>query len=255
MKGLNGKLALVTGGGGGIGQAICCRLAEEGCVLGVLDLNKDSAEATCKLIEAAGGEAIPLAADISDYAAVSAAVAELTAQGRDIDILINCAGWDKFIPFAKQAPEDWGKVLNINLVGTMNVTHVVVPGMLARGAGRIVSIASDAGRVGSAGEAAYSAAKGGIIAFTKSLAREVAHKDIRVNAVCPGPTETNMMNEVVNSSGSADKLRDALLKLIPVRRFGQPEDIAGIVAFLASDDVAYITGQVISASGGLSMHG
>ncbi len=255
MKGLKGKIALVTGGGSGIGREICRRLGAEGCSIGVLDISQASAQQTCEILKAAGAEAMPLVADISNYSAVSAAVAEFVAKGWGIDILVNCAGWDKFGSFVKQPPEDWRKVVDINLIGTMNVTHAVVPVMLGRPEGRVVNIASDAGRVGSAGETAYAAAKGGVIAFTKSMARELASKNIRVNVVCPGPTETAMMAEVVNSSGSPDKLREALLRLIPMRRFGQPEDIAGIVAFLSSDDVAYITGQVISVSGGLTMNG
>lgn len=255
MKGLKGKLALVTGGAGGIGLAICRRLAAEGCTVGVLDLSKESAEKACAAIKADGGEAIAVAADISNYEVLAAAIGGLTASGRTIDILVNCAGWDKFGPFVKQPPELYRKVVEINLVGMMNVTHLVAPGMLAKGAGRIVNIASDAGRVGSAGESSYAAAKGGVIAFTKSMARELAGKGISVNVVCPGPTETSMMAEVVSAAGSPDKLREALLRLIPMRRFGQPDDVAGVVAFYASDDVAYVTGQVLSVSGGMNMVG
>ncbi|ODT32961.1 MAG: 2-hydroxycyclohexanecarboxyl-CoA dehydrogenase [Kaistia sp. SCN 65-12] len=255
MKGLKGKFALVTGGAGGIGLAICRRLAAEGCATAILDLDADSAGKACAIIREAGGVAIPVVADISNYDAVASALNDVTAQGRTFDILVNNAGWDKFGPFIKQRPDDWRRVIDINLVGMMNVTHVVAPGMIGKAEGRIVNIASDAGRVGSAGESSYAAAKGGVIAFTKSMARELAGKNINVNAVCPGPTETNMMAEVVNSSGSPEKLRDALLRLIPMRRFGQPDDVAGIVAFLASDDVAYLTGQVVSVSGGLTMNG
>lgn len=255
MKGLRGKLALVTGGAGGIGLAIGRRLAEEGCAVAVLDLHADNAAKACAIIREVGGEAVPVVADITNYAAVASALKDLTVSGRTIDILVNNAGWDKFGPFVKQSPDDFRKVVEINLLGMMNVTHVVAPVMIDKAEGRIVNIASDAGRVGSAGESAYAASKGGVIAFTKSMARELAGKNIRVNAVCPGPTETNMMAEVVASSGSPEKLRDALLRLIPLRRFGQPDDIAGVVAFLASDDVAYLTGQVISVSGGLTMNG
>jgi len=256
MKGLKGKLALVTGGGGGIGLAICSRLAADGCAIGILDINEAAAKRVCETIKAGGGVAFPLQADICNYSAVSAAVKDFVAeQGRDIDILVNNAGWDIFGPFVKMTPENMQKVIGINLIGMMNVTHIVVPGMIAKEAGRVVNIASDAGRNGSSGETAYAAAKGGVIAFSKSMARETAGKKITVNAVCPGPTETNMMHEMMNSASSPEKIRDAMLRAIPMRRFGQPDDVAGIVACLASDGCSYITGQVISVSGGLCMAG
>ncbi|MDY0012482.1 MAG: SDR family NAD(P)-dependent oxidoreductase [Rhodocyclaceae bacterium] len=255
MKGLKNKLALVTGGAGGIGLAICRRLAAEGCTVGILDLSQENAHRACEAVAAEGGKAVPVIADISNYEALARAIGDFTASGKTIDILVNNAGWDKFGNFVKQPPELYRKVIEINLLGMMNVTHIVAPGMLAQGAGRIVNIASDAGRVGSAGESSYAAAKGGVIAFTKSMARELAGKGIAVNVVCPGPTETSMMAEVVSAAGSPDKLREALLRLIPMRRFGQPEDVAGVVAFYASDDVAYVTGQVVSVSGGMNMVG
>ena len=256
MKGLKGKLALVTGGGNGIGLAISRRLAEEGCTVGILDIDVPAASAACEAIKASGGSAFPLQADICNYEAVDAAVRAFVAeQKRDIDILVNNAGWDRFGPFVKQAREDWQKVIGINLIGMMNVSHIVIPAMIAKASGKVVNIASDAGRVGSSGETAYAASKGGVIAFSKSMAREVAGKNITVNAVCPGPTETNMSREVANSSPAPEKLQAALLRLIPMRRMGQPDDVAGIVGFLASDDSAYITGQVISVSGGLTMSG
>lgn len=255
MKGLKNKLALVTGGAGGIGLAICRRLAAEGCTVGILDLSQENAHRACEAVAAESGKAVPVIADISNYEALARAIGDFTASGKTIDILVNNAGWDKFGNFVKQPPELYRKVIEINLLGMMNVTHIVAPGMLAQGAGRIVNIASDAGRVGSAGESSYAAAKGGVIAFTKSMARELAGKGIAVNVVCPGPTETTMMAEVVSAAGSPDKLREALLRLIPMRRFGQPEDVAGVVAFYASDDVAYVTGQVVSVSGGMNMVG
>ena len=256
MKGLKGKLALVTGAGGGIGLAICRRLAAEGVSIGILDINGDAAKKTCDTIKASGGAAFPVQADISNYPAVAAAIkAFVDEQKRPIDILVNNAGMDIFGPYLKMKPEDIQRVVNVNLVGMMNVTHIVVPGMVAKGEGKVVNIASDAGRVGSSGETAYAAAKGGVIAFTKSMARETAGKNIKVNVVCPGPNETNMMHEVMAAAASPDKFREAMLHAIPMRRFGQPDDVAGIVAFMASDDTAYITGQVVSVSGGLTMAG
>jgi len=256
MNGLKGKLALVTGGAGGIGLAICQRLAAEGCAVGILDINAAAANKACDTIKAGGGTAFPVQADICNYPALDAAIkAFLAEQKRGIDILVNNAGWDIFGPFVKMSPENMHKVISINLIGMMNVTHIVVPGMIAQEAGRVVNIASDAGRNGSSGESAYAASKGGVIAFTKSIARETAGKKITVNAVCPGPTETNMMHEMINSASSPDKFRDAMLRAIPMRRFGQPDDIVGMVACLASDECSYVTGQVISISGGLCMAG
>lgn len=255
MRGLDGKVAVVTGGGNGIGLAISRRLAEEGCGLGILDIDPTAARAACAAIESIGGKAVPMVADITDQSAVKAAIDEFSATGHTIDILVNNAGWDRFGPFVSQPQEVWRRAININLIGMMNVIQVALPAMIARGGGRVVNIASDAGRVGSAGESAYAAAKGGVIAFTKSIAREVASKSISVNVVCPGPTETNMMADVIASSSSPEKLREALLRIIPMRRFGQPADIVGLVAFLSSDDAAYITGQVMSVSGGLTMNG
>ena len=233
MRGLRGKTAIVTGGAAGIGAAIVERFREEGTRVTVLDLNGEPA------------------VDITDYAAVQNAVA---AAG-PVDILVNNAGWDRFQPFLKTDPAFWQKIISINLVGPLNVLHCVLPGMVERGGGKVVSIASDAGRVGSSGEAPYSACKGGIIALTKTLARELAGKGVRLNVVSPGLTETGMFQEFVKGAGNPEKLREAYRRAVPLGRLGEPRDIAGAVLFLASDDADYITGQVISVSGGLTMHG
>jgi 2-hydroxycyclohexanecarboxyl-CoA dehydrogenase len=189
--------------------------------------------------------------DITDYEAVKKAVAE----AGPVDILVNNAGWDMFQPFLKTDPAFWQKILSINLVGPMNLLHCVLPGMVQRGGGKVVNIASDAGRVGSSGEAPYSACKGGIIAMTKTLARELASKGVRLNCVCPGLTETNMLAEFMKGAGNPDKLAEAYRRAIPIGRLGKPEDIPGAVLFLSSDDADFITGQTISVSGGLTMHG
>lgn len=233
MRGLKGKTAIVTGGAAGIGAAIVQRFREEGAKVVIFDLNAQEK------------------VDITDYAAVKKAV---DAAG-PVDILVNNAGWDMFKPFLKTDPAFWQKIISINLVGAMNLLHCVLPGMVERGGGKVVSIASDAGRVGSSGEAPYSACKGGIIALTKTLARELAGKGVRLNVVCPGLTETNMLEQFMQGAGNPDKLREAYRRAIPVGRLGKPEDIPGAVLFFASDDADFITGQVISVSGGLTMHG
>jgi 2-hydroxycyclohexanecarboxyl-CoA dehydrogenase len=233
MRGLKGKTAIVTGGAAGIGAAIVERFKAEGVKAIVFDLSAKP----------------PL--DITDYEAVKKAVAEAGA----VDILVNNAGWDMFKPFLKSDPAFWHKIISINLVGAMNMLHCVLPGMVERGGGKVVNIASDAGRVGSSGEAPYSACKGGIIALTKTLSRELASKGVRLNTVCPGLTETGMLEAFMQGAGNPDKLREAYRRAIPIGRLGKPEDIAGAVLFLASDDAEFITGQTLSVSGGLTMHG
>ena len=247
MRGLKGKVAFVTGAGRGIGKAIARRLAEEGAKVAVADLDETTAKATAAEI---GGGAMGLKVDITDSKEVRAGVVEAERVLGPIDILVNNAGWDKAEPFIKSTEETWDKVIAINLRGPINCTRAVLDGMIARNSGRIVSIGSDAGRVGSSGEAVYSGAKGGIIAFSKTLARELARNNIGVNVVCPGPTDTPLLAEV---GGSNPKLLEGLKHAIPMRRLGQPEDIAAAVAFLASDDASFITGQTLSVSGGLTM--
>lgn len=255
MKGLAGKVAIVTGAGSGIGAAIARRLGAEGCIVGVLDRNANAAEETARSIAAAGAKANPYTVDITDLAAVRKAVEALEADAGPIDVLVNNAGWDKAAPFLASTPELWKQLIDINLYGPINMHYAVLPGMVARRRGRVVNIASDAGRVGSSGESVYSACKGGIIAFTKTLAREHARHNIQLNTVCPGPTDTPLLRSFAAEGEAGAKLIESLTRAIPMRRLGQPDDYPGIVAFLASDDAAYITGQTISVSGGLTMHG
>ena len=233
MRGLKGKTAIVTGGAAGIGAAIVERFKAEGTKVVNFDLKGEPS------------------VDITDYEAVKKAVA---AAG-PVDILVNNAGWDMFKPFLATDPAFWQKIISINLVGPMNLLHCVLPGMAERGGGKVVNVASDAGRVGSSGEAPYSACKGGIIALTKTLARELASKGVRLNTVCPGLTETGMLEAFMQGAGNPDKLREAYRRAVPIGRLGKPEDIAGAVLFLASDDADFVTGQTISVSGGLTMHG
>jgi 2-hydroxycyclohexanecarboxyl-CoA dehydrogenase len=245
MRGLAGKAVLVTGGGGAIGSAICRRFAADGARLLVADRVRESAEriaAECK------GSALVF--DIADYAAAKVALAQ-----QAVDVLVNNAGWDRFQNFVDTQREDWEQLIAINLRGPLNMHHIVLPQMLARGQGRIVNIASDAARVGSSGEAVYSACKGGLISFSKTVAREVARRGITVNVVCPGPTDTPILRGFLGEGEAGQKVYDALVRAIPMKRVGQPDDLPGIVAFLASDEAAFITGQVISVSGGLTMAG
>jgi len=245
VRGLSGKAVLVTGGGGAIGAAICRRFAAEGAQLLVADRVREAAERV-----AAECKGTALVFDIADYAAAKAALTE-----RTVDVLVNNAGWDRFQNFVDTQPEDWEQLVAINLRGPLNMHHIVLPQMLKRGRGCIVNISSDAARVGSSGEAVYSACKGGIISFSKTLAREVARKAITVNVVCPGPTDTPILHGFLGEGEAGQKIYDALVRAIPMKRVGQPDDIPGLVAFLASDEAAFITGQVISVSGGLTMAG
>lgn len=255
MNGLKDKVVIVTGGAGGIGTALCKRFATEGSAVAIFDLNREAADRLAAELRSAGGRASSHGVDISDHAAVVAQVARAESELGPIDILVNNAGWDFAARFIDTTPELWQKLIAINLVGPLNLHHAVTKGMVARGQGRIVNVASDAGRVGSSGESVYSACKGGIIAFSKTLARELARKRINVNVVCPGPTDTALFRDFAGEGESGDKLRGALEKAIPFGRLGQPEDVVGAICFLASDDAAFITGQVLSASGGLTMAG
>jgi 2-hydroxycyclohexanecarboxyl-CoA dehydrogenase len=255
MRGLSDKLALVTGAGGGIGAAISERLAEEGCHLALFDRDSDTLGAAGERVEALGRRATTHVVDITDYAAVGDAMSALASEHGGVDILVNNAGFDRFANFLDTTPEQWRSIVDVNLYGTLNMHHAVLPGMRERGWGRVVNIASDAGRVGSSMEAVYSACKGGVIAFTKSVARELARTGIRLNVVCPGPTDTPLLAQFLDTGEDGAKVLKALERAVPMKRIGRPEDLPGIVAFLASDDAEYITGQVISVSGGLTMHG
>jgi 2-hydroxycyclohexanecarboxyl-CoA dehydrogenase len=254
MRGLNERTVLVTGGANGIGAATARRLAEEGCTVGILDMDVAAAEDVADEITARGRRASFHAADISDYDAVSRAVERFEAASGPVSFLVNNAGWDRAQNFLDTAPDFWRKVVAVNLFGPLNVSHVVLRGMAARGFGRVVNIASDAGRVGSSGEAVYSACKGGIIALTKTLARELVGKGVILNTICPGPTDTAILRSFLEGAEGA-RIAEGLKRAIPMRRFGAPEDYPGLVAFLLSDDAAYMTGQTISVSGGLTMHG
>ncbi|RYF35385.1 MAG: 2-hydroxycyclohexanecarboxyl-CoA dehydrogenase [Comamonadaceae bacterium] len=255
MQRFIGKTVAVTGGGGGIGGATCRRFGAEGAGVAVLDLNLEAANAVADAIRAEGGRAEAVHCDITDRASVDAAIAAVEKALGPVDVLVNNAGWDIFKPFTKTEPAEWDKLIAINLTGALHMHHAVLPGMAARKAGRIVNIASDAGRVGSSGEAVYAACKGGLIAFSKTIAREHARHGITVNVVCPGPTDTALFADYKQGAGNPEKLMEAFTRAIPLGRIGQPDDLPGAILFFASDDAAFVTGQVLSVSGGLSMNG
>jgi 2-hydroxycyclohexanecarboxyl-CoA dehydrogenase len=247
MGKLDTKIAIVTGAGQGIGRGIAEKLAAEGATVVVTDVNETTAKETADTI---GGGAVGIRADVTSRESVDAMVAQVHGQFGRIDVLVNNAGWDKAGPFVDSDPADWDRVIAINLYGVLHTSRAVLPIMAAQGSGSVVNLASDAGRVGSSGEAVYSAAKGGVIAFTKAVAREMARHQVNANAVCPGPTDTALF---ASMGGDNPKLREALTKAIPFRRLAQPADLANVVAFLASDEASSVTGQTVSVSGGLTM--
>lgn len=255
MERFDGKTVVVTGGGGGIGGATARRFAAEGAQVAVFDMDLDTAEKVAADIRATGGQATAFRCDITDRAAVDAAVAAVEAQLGPIAVLVNNAGWDIFKPFTKTVPAEWDKLIAINLTGALHMLHAVLPGMVERKYGRIVNVASDAARGGSSGEAVYSACKGGLVALSKTLAREHARQSITVNVVCPGPTDTALLAGVAEGARDPAKLIEAFRSAIPLGRLGQGDDLASAIAFFGSDDASFVTGQVLSVSGGLTMHG
>ncbi|MDP4300859.1 2-hydroxycyclohexanecarboxyl-CoA dehydrogenase [Leptothrix discophora] len=249
------QTVVVTGGGGGIGGATCRRFGREGARVAVFDLNLAAAQAVADQINAEGGVAQAFHCDIANRASVDAAVRATEAALGPIDVLVNNAGWDVFKPFTKTEPAQWDRLIAINLTGALHMHHAVLPGMAERKKGRIVNIASDAARVGSSGEAVYAACKGGLVSFSKTIAREHARHGITVNVICPGPTDTALLAGVAEGAPNPEKLIEAFTRAIPLGRLGQADDLAGAIAFFASEDAGFITGQVVSVSGGLTMNG
>jgi 2-hydroxycyclohexanecarboxyl-CoA dehydrogenase len=245
------RTAFVTGGARGIGRAICLALAADGTTVAVVDIRES--QDTVRLIEAAGGRAESFTIDITDTRDVDNGVARAVAALGALEILVNCAGWSEHHAFVATEEPFWDRVIDVNYKGVLRTTAAVLPGMLEAGWGRIVNIASDAARVGSSNEAVYAGAKAAVIGFTKGIARETARHGVTANVVCPGPTETPLLEEISSASADASKVIDAMTRAVAMKRLGQPEEIAAGVAFFASDSAGFITGQTLSVSGGLTM--
>ncbi|MGW0891167.1 SDR family NAD(P)-dependent oxidoreductase [Saccharopolyspora sp. NPDC002578] len=251
---MSNRVAFVTGGAQGIGEGISKTLGAQGFWVAVADLNVVRAKETAEAITSGGGKAIPVEVDVTDSGSVAAAVKAATDEFGPVEIVVNNAGFDDFMKFVDTTEDFWDRILDVNFKGALRVIKEAVPGMIDRGWGRVVNIGSDAGRVGSSLESVYSGAKGGIIAFTKTLAREVASKGVTANTVCPGPTDTPALRKFADSSGQdAEKVIGGMTKAVPMRRLAAPDDIAAAVSFFASDAAGYVTGQTLSVSGGLTM--
>lgn len=248
---LAGRVAVVTGAGRGIGAAICAALAADGAAVAVSDLDAEAADAhAAELAAGSSARVIGVELDVTNLDSVRSAVSTVARELGPVDVLVNNAGIDCIEPFIDSTEQTWDRLIATNLKGPIRCARIVLDDMIERKAGRIINIASDAGKVGSSGEVVYSATKGGIIAFTKALARETAAQGITVNCVCPGPTNTALLDQVAEANR---KLYDSLARAVPLRRIGEPSDVAPLVAFLASDAASYMTGQAISVSGGLTM--
>jgi 2-hydroxycyclohexanecarboxyl-CoA dehydrogenase len=250
-----GKVVLITGAGSGIGRASAERFAAAGAAVALFDRAAEAGAAAAAAITEKGGVARSFPCDITDRAAITRALGEMEAALGPPDILVNNAGFDIFKPFLETTPAEWERIIAVNLMGALHMLHAVLPGMVARRRGRVVSVASDAARVGSSGEAVYAACKAGLIALSKTLAREHARHGLTFNVVCPGPTETPLFAAVTAGARDPARLREAFRNAIPLGRFALPADIAGAILFLASEEAGYITGQVLSVSGGLTMCG
>jgi 2-hydroxycyclohexanecarboxyl-CoA dehydrogenase len=255
MKGLKDKVVIITGGAGGIGRATSLAFAESHAKVAIFDLNEEAAKAVVTEITSAGGDAIHVKVDLTQESSVNSAVEEVKSKYGAIDVLVNNAGWDIFTPFMKSEETFWRKLIDINLMSVLNMAKAVLPTMIEQGKGRVVNIASDAARVGSSGESVYAACKAGVVAFSKTLAREHAMDGVTFNVVCPGVTDTAMLDNFMKAAGDPEKLRKAFARAVPMGRLGKPDDLPGAIKFFASDEAEFITGQVLSVSGGLTMNG
>ncbi|HWE09570.1 MAG TPA: 3-oxoacyl-ACP reductase family protein [Solirubrobacteraceae bacterium] len=247
------RVALVTGGARGIGAAIARGLADDGMATIIADIRVDRARENAERIVGTGACAMAVGMDVRSPESVAAGIEQGCAELGDVDVLVNVAGWDELKPFVDTDEEFWQEVLEVNFKGGLRLTKALLPSMTERGWGRIVNISSDAGRVGSSLESVYAGAKGAIISFTKTLARETARTGVTANIVCPGPTNTEMLQDVAAAHPDAEKVLERLARAVPMKRLGQPEDVAAAVRFFASEQASYITGQTLSVSGGLTM--
>ena len=247
------RVAVVTGGASGIGREICLALAADGRRVAVADLDVTRADETTRLVGEAGGAAIAVPLDVTDADSVAAAVARTADELGRVEILVNCAGWDELKPFLDTDEDFWQRVIDVNFTGMLRTVHACLPGMIDGGWGRIVNISSDAARVGSSLEAVYSGAKGGVISFTKTIAREVARTGVTANVVCPGPTDTPLLAGIVEASDDGERVIGAMARAVPMKRVGQPAEVASAVAYFASEAAGFVTGQTLSVSGGLTM--
>ena len=250
---MDARVALVSGGARGIGAAAALALARTHRDVAVGDIRQDGAAEVAAQIAALGRRSLAVALDVTDAASVEAATKQVEAQLGPVEVLVNCAGWDEFRSFLDTEEQFWRNVISINLEGVLRTTKALLGGMIERGWGRIVNVSSDAARVGSSQEAVYAGAKAGVVAFTKTVAREAAAAGVTANVVCPGPTETGMLSEMAAGTADAERLVASLTRAVPMRRLGRPEDVAAAIAFFAGEDAGYITGQTLSVSGGLTM--
>ena len=247
------RTAFVTGGGSGIGREISKALALEGQRVAVADINLAGAQETAAAITDAGGQAIAVEVDVTSGDSVQEGIIATIDELGPVEILVNCAGWDELKPFLDTDEEFWDRVIEINFKGALRTVHACLPAMIEAGWGRIINISSDAARVGSSLEAVYSGAKGGLISFTKTMARETARKGVTVNVVCPGPTDTALLDGIVAASDDGEKVIGAMARAVPMKRIGQPTEVAAGVVFFASEAAGFTTGQTLSVSGGLTM--
>jgi 2-hydroxycyclohexanecarboxyl-CoA dehydrogenase len=253
QNGASPRTALVTGGGRGIGRAVAEGLAADGFSIVIADLRREESDEVATAITDAGGRALAVEADVANSASVAAAVKAAEDRFGHVDVLVNNAGWDDLMPFLATDEAFWDRIIDINFKGPLRFTRLLLPGMVERRYGRIVNIGSDAGRVGSSLESVYSGAKGGIIAFTKTIAREVARSGVTANVVCPGPTDTPFMKETMAAQENSDAVLKAMVKSVPMRRLAAPEEVASAVRYFVTDEAGYVTGQTLSVSGGLTM--
>jgi 2-hydroxycyclohexanecarboxyl-CoA dehydrogenase len=250
---VSGRVALVTGGGRGIGRAIVLALARAGCDVAVADVLGDEAATAAAEATGLGARALGVRVDVTAAEDVAGALAAAREELGPIEVLVNCAGWDELRPFLETDEAFWQRVIAINYLGCLRTTHGALPSMAESGWGRVVNIGSDAARVGSSQEAVYAGAKAAVVAFTKTIAREFARRGVTANVVCPGPTDTPLLQGMARASSDSARLLDGLARAVPMRRLGRPEEVAAAVAFLACEEAGYITGQTLSVSGGLTM--